>query len=150
HRCYLSLALWHLGYPDQALAVSHEMVALARQVAHPFSLAYALHHKGWLHQHCRLGAVAQEAGEEESAIALEQGFAFWHATGTLYRAAGLLQQGHQGEARRALEQGLDAYRATGAGLALPFYLSTLGDAYTRAGKFEEALKALDEGLAIAA
>jgi len=29
HRCYLSVALWHLGFPDQALTVNREMVALA-------------------------------------------------------------------------------------------------------------------------
>src|SRR5262249_60872340 len=37
HRCYLSLALWHLGFPDQALAGNREMGELARAVRHPFS-----------------------------------------------------------------------------------------------------------------
>src|SRR5262249_5351558 len=46
-------------------------------------------------------------------------------------------------------KGLDAYRATGSGLALPYYHSVLGEAFTTAGRFEEARKALDEGLAIA-
>jgi predicted ATPase len=149
HRCYLSIALWHLGYPDQALAMNREMVAVARAVKHPFSLAYAMHHSGWLHQHCRLGADTQAAGDEEIQIATEQRFAFWHATGMLYRGAGLLQQGQLEQALPSLLQGLDAYRATGAGLALPFYLSILGEAYTHAGRFDDALKALDEAIAIA-
>jgi serine/threonine protein kinase/predicted ATPase len=149
HRCYLSLALWHLGYPDQALAMSRAMVELARAVKHPFSLAYAMHHTAWLHQHCRLGAETQAAGEEEIQIATEQGFAFWHATGTLYRAGGLLQQCRLGEALPLIQKGLSAYTATGAGLALPFYHSILGDAYTQAGRFDEALHALDDGIAIA-
>jgi tetratricopeptide (TPR) repeat protein len=149
HRCYLSLALWHLGYPDQALAVNREMLALAREIKHPFSLTYALHHTGWLHQHCRLGAEAQAAGEEEIKISTEQGFAFWHATGTLYRAGGMLEQGKLQEALPLIQKGMAAYTATGAGLALPFYHSILGDAYTRAGRFDDALKALDDGIAIA-
>src|SRR5262245_31826022 len=33
--------LWLLGYPDQALARSHEALALAQELSHPFSLAYA-------------------------------------------------------------------------------------------------------------
>src|SRR5262249_15150833 len=135
--------------PDQALAMNREMVELARAVAHPFSLTYALHHKGWLHQHCRLGADVQAAGEEEIQIATEQGFAFWQATGTLYRAAGLLQHGKLQAALPLLLQGLSAYRATRAGLALPFYHSILRDAYTQAGNFDEALKVLDDGIAIA-
>ncbi len=81
HRCYLALALWHLGFADRALALNKEMVQLARSINHPFSLEYALHHTGWLHQHCRLGAKAQAAGDEQIRIATEQAFLFWHAIG---------------------------------------------------------------------
>ena len=48
-----------------------------------------------------------------------------------------------------LTTGLEAYRATGAGLALPYYLSILGDAYIQARRPDNARDALDEGLAIA-
>jgi tetratricopeptide (TPR) repeat protein len=44
---YLSLILWALGYPDQALARSREAQAWARDLSHPFGLAvagvYAIH-----------------------------------------------------------------------------------------------------------
>ncbi len=46
NRCNLAVSLWHLGYPDQALKVNREMRQLAREIGHPFSLAYALHHTG--------------------------------------------------------------------------------------------------------
>jgi predicted ATPase len=150
HRCYLALALWHLGWADQALAVSQETLALARAVGHPFSLCYALHHRGWLYHHCRLGAEAQAAGEEAIAIGAEQGFAMWHVTGALYRAGGLLLQDRVDAALPLLETGLPAYRALGAELALPFYLSLLGEAYTRCRRFADARATLDEALAIAA
>ena len=54
-RCYLSLALWHLGFADQALELTRQTVERARSINHIFSLEYALHHAGWLLQHCRLG-----------------------------------------------------------------------------------------------
>src|SRR5262249_33033419 len=41
------------------------------------------------------------------------------------------------------------FRATGAAVRTPYYLSMLGDAYTQAGRFADAHKALDEGLAVA-
>jgi predicted ATPase len=122
---------------------------LARAIDHPFSLAYALHHTGWLYQYCRLGAEVQAAAEEEITIATEQGFALWHATGTFFRGAGMLLQGKLEEALPLLLKGLDSFRASGAELTLPFQLSTLGEAYTRAGRFEDARRVLDEGLAIA-
>jgi len=146
HRCYLALALWHLGYPDQALQLSRETIALARTLGHPFSLEYVLHHASWLRQHCQLGNEAQGAADEQIEIATEQSFTFWHATGTLYRAGGLLLQGNLGEGLPLLVAGLESYRATGAELALPYYLSLLGDGYTRAGRFEDAHRTLGEAL----
>ena len=44
---------------------------------------------------------------------------------------------------------MSAFRATGAEVRVPSYLGMLGDAYTQAGRFEDAHKALDEGLAVA-
>ena len=43
HRCYLALALWHRGYPDQALRCSEENLEILRsQVEHPYSVAFGL------------------------------------------------------------------------------------------------------------
>jgi predicted ATPase len=48
-----------------------------------------------------------------------------------------------------LQRGLDAFQASGAELTLSFQFSILGEAYTQAGRFEDARQALDKGLAIA-
>ena len=95
------------------------MRELARTIGHPFSLAYALHHTAWLYQYCRLGAEVQAAAEEEIAIATEQGFQLWHATGTLHKGAGMLLQGRPEEALPLLLKGFDAFRATGAEVRVP-------------------------------
>ncbi len=147
-RCYLALALWHLGLPDRALQLNDEMVELARTIHQPFSLEYALHHTAWLYQHCRLGIPTQAAGDEQIRIAAEQGFLFWHASGSLYVAAGLLLQGRLEQGLRLLQKGLKAYRGTGAELALPYYLSLLADACTQTGRFADAREALNEALAL--
>jgi predicted ATPase len=42
--------------------------------------------------------------------------------------------------------GLAAYRATGHQLALPYYLGILAHAYTRMGRFKEALDTLQQAL----
>jgi serine/threonine protein kinase/predicted ATPase len=148
-RSNLAVSLWHLGYPDQALKLNHQSRQLAHEIGHPFSLAYALHHASWLYQHCRLGIEVQVAAEEEVAIATEQGFALWHATGTFFRGAAMLLQGEREEAISLLLKGHQAFRASGAELTLPFQLSILGDAYTQAGRFTDARRVLDEGLAFA-
>src|SRR5262249_1195786 len=144
HRCYLALALWHLGFPDRALQLNGEMSQLARALNHPFSLEYALHHTGWLYQHCRLGVQAHAAGDEQVRVATEQGFTFWHASGPLYAASGLLLQGQTERGLRLLQEGLDAYRDTGAELGIPYYLSILAEGCTRTSRFVEAHAALRE------
>jgi predicted ATPase len=148
HRCYLALSLWHLGYPDGALHLISETLTLAREIKHSFSLEYALHHSAWLHQHCRLGVGTEAAAEEQIHIAAEQGFAFWHASGTLYRGAGLDLQGKVEAGLALLENGLKAYRATGAELALPYYLSLVADACMKTQRFEEAHRFLDEAITL--
>ncbi len=149
HRSNLAVSLWHQGHPDQALETNREMCQLAREIGHPFSLAYALHHTAWLYQLCRLGSEVRTAAEEEIVIATQQGFALWSATGHFFKGAGLLLQGNPKDALPLLVKGLDAFRACGAELTLPFQLSILGDACTRAGRIEDARQALDEGLSIA-
>ena len=66
--------LWMLGYPDQALTRSHELLTLARESSHAFSLARALLSAAVLHRLRREGATAQERAEAALALATEQGF----------------------------------------------------------------------------
>jgi len=56
---YMTRPLWLLGYPDQALQRSHEALTLAQELAHPFSLAYALNFAACLHQFRREGEATQ-------------------------------------------------------------------------------------------
>ena len=144
-RCNLALALWYLGSPEQALVRIREAREIAQELGQPFHMGYVLHHAGWLNHHCRLASEAKTAGEEEIEIALEQGSRSWHATGRMYKAAGMLLEGRL-EGVPLFLDGLDAYRATGHRLALPYYLSILGSVHTRMGRFQEALDTLDEGL----
>ncbi len=60
---YGAAALGILGYPDRALKRSREALTLARELAHPFSLAQALSLASMLHQYRREGQAAQEQAE---------------------------------------------------------------------------------------
>jgi class 3 adenylate cyclase/tetratricopeptide (TPR) repeat protein len=152
HRCFLALALSHLGYPDQALQVDRQALDLARALGHPFSLAIAHSESGWLYQDCRLGAEAEAAGDEAIRISAEQGFPFWAASGTLFKAGGLLLQRRLDDAAPVLRELVDRYqdlfRGTW-GATLASYFSIAGELYTKTGHFDEARRVLDEGLVLA-
>jgi class 3 adenylate cyclase/predicted ATPase len=149
HRCYLALTLWHLGFADQAIKMNREMLALARSIDHPFSLAYALHHTSWLFQYIRLPVEALAASGEQIRFAADQGFPLFHASGLIYEAGSWLLGGHAAQSLPGLIEGLKTYRATGAALAMPYYLGLLGKSLIESGPATEAEAALDKALSVA-
>jgi class 3 adenylate cyclase/predicted ATPase len=149
NQCYSGVALWFLGYPQQAEARVEQALTLARELNHPFSLAFALYHHALLRQLLRRGHEAQADGEAVEALSSEQGFPFWKALGVLCRGAGWLLQGHYAEGVALLREGLTSYRVTGAGVTVSHYHALLGAALGGAGKITEALAAVADGLAVA-
>ena len=155
-RGYAAVTLWWLGYPDQALQRSHEALTLAQELAHPFSLAYALVFAAWLHQLRRDAHLTHERAEAIIALAAEQGFAALVALGTLLRGWALAErcaepgagQGPGEEGMTQLQQGLTAWRATGAEADRPYFLALLAEAAAQVGQIDEAMALLEETLVV--
>jgi TOMM system kinase/cyclase fusion protein len=141
-----ALNLWALGYPDRALRKSNEALTLAQELAHPYSLAWALNFAVSLHLFRREGQAAQGRAEAALTLSINQGFQFWVAWGTTLRGWALTEQGHGEEGIAQIHQGLAAYRATGGELWRPYFLSLLAEAYGKEGQAEEGLRVLVEAL----
>ena len=107
-RAYAALTLWLLGYPEQALARLHEALALAHELSHPYSLAFARCWAAYVYQFRRDVPAVHEQAEAAVALSTEQGFPLWAAPGTILRGWALAMQG-QGEAGMAqVRQGIAA------------------------------------------
>jgi predicted ATPase len=145
---YAALALWWLGYPDQASGRIHEALTLAQELAHPYSLATALFWAAWIHQFRRETPAAQERAEAAIALATEQGFPLPMAFGAVIRGWALAVRGQGAEGVAQLRQSLAAWRATGGELHRPYFLGLLAEACENAGEIEEGLCALEEALTI--
>ena len=139
--------LWVLGYPDQAQQRSQEALTLAQELAHPASLAYALHFAGVVHQLRREEHAAHTRAEAVMTLATEQGFAQRVAQGTILRGWALAAQGQEAEGLGQMRQGLAAYQATGAEVGRPHMLALLAEAYRKGGQAEEGLRVVAEALA---
>jgi len=147
-RGYAAWVLWMLGYPDQALKRSHEALTLARELSHPFTLAFALHFGAHLHQLRREWQVVQERAKALMALSVEQGFALWAARGTLWQGWALAAQGQVEEGIAQIRQGLAAERTTGTELRRQYWLALLAEACGQMDQIEEGLTALSEALAM--
>jgi predicted ATPase len=140
-------ALWALGYPDQALAMSRAALTLAYELSHPFSLAVALDYAAMLHQFRRERSAVHARAEAAIALCAEQGFAYYLAWGTTMQGWAQVVQGQDEVGMAQLRRGLAALRATGAELRLPYYLALLAEACAQTGRAAEGLTLLTEALA---
>jgi DNA-binding winged helix-turn-helix (wHTH) protein/predicted ATPase/class 3 adenylate cyclase len=139
-------ALWHLGYPEQALQQSHAALALARELEHPYSLGWALSWAAILHWHRHESQATLAQLDAAAALATEHGFVQWAAQGTILRGRVLATQGHAGEGMAQIQQGLAAYRTTGSALLQPYFLALLAEAYRHAGQAEAGLAVVTDAL----
>jgi predicted ATPase len=145
---YLALALWHLGYSDQALQRSQEAHALVQRLPRPFDLAYVLNCTTWLHQLRREVQATLEWAERAVTLAAEHDLTFWAAMGTILRGWALIEQGNDETGIAQIRQGLETWRAIGAELIVPYYLTLLVKAYQKVGRVAEALNIVAEALII--
>jgi class 3 adenylate cyclase/predicted ATPase len=141
-----ALALWVLGYADQALERIHKASLLAQEVAHQFSLAGALVFVAWIHHFRREGHETLEQAQAAITLSDEQGFPFWMAWGTILRGWALAEE-EEGIAQ--MRQGLSSLQATGAELVRPYIFAKLGEAYGAGGQPEKGLISLAEALPVA-
>jgi TOMM system kinase/cyclase fusion protein len=142
------VTLWQLGYPAQGLTQSQEALTLAQQIAHPYSLGFALSAAAEFHQFCREVGAAQERAETTISLAKKHGFPFWMAIGSILRGWALAQQGQAQEGIEQINQGLIAFRVTGAEGARSYFLALLAEIYGTMGQPEAGLMALAEALAL--
>src|SRR5262249_9980931 len=140
--------LWCLGYPDQGLTRSHEVVTRAQQMASPFSLAFALGLSAVFHSFRREVRLTQERAEAAISLATDQGFPLWRARGAVLRDWALVQQGQTKEELEQMYQSMQAFRATGAELARPYYLALLAETHGAMGQPAAGLAVLAEALTL--
>lgn len=148
-RAYLAWTYWMLGYPDRARRMSDEAIEAGRDLAHPFSLTFALAFAAFVHHACRDVAMTRTRAEACIALSAEHGFAMYHAVGTMFRGWSLGEEGRPGEALAVLESGFDAFSATGAILVRPFYYGLIAEACAKVGDVSRARSLVVQAIAAA-
>ena len=145
-QAFLGLALFCLGFPDQAITRSLACIADARKLAHPTSLAVSLAIGALLLALSGDTATLKKRADQLVAVATEQGLPFYHAWGAIFRGRAKVNDGDVMEGIALLRDGVAAYRATGAVMWLPHFIALLAGAHAAAGQVKEAVTLLDEAL----
>jgi predicted ATPase len=136
----LSWTRWIVGYPDQALARAHEALELARNIAHPFSLAFALTLVAALHCFRRETNAAHEIAKTAVTLCQEQGLGAWLGFSIRYLTLtarqpneGVISQVYQG--LKLAEKAMRTH-----------WLAMLAEAYEKREQVEVGLRLLSEAL----
>jgi predicted ATPase len=143
----LSWDLWFLGYPDQSLSRVSEALALAQDLGHPYTVAFAHYMTSVVHLLRGDAARAFESAEKSFDISKEQRFSLYLILSRISRGRAIGDLGRPGEARTEIALGIDEERRNGVGFMLPMMDSWLADMHAKAGENERALSIVEGALA---
>jgi hypothetical protein len=150
--CFTTSAfiLWMLGFPDRALDRANSAVDLAVKLKHPFTMAYALFHAGFLHLWRREAELVRERAVGVLDVMEDHDFPIWRALGTCLLGAAKTGMGRHDEGLAEIRHGMDLYQGmTTPPVFWPLLLFVQAGACARAGRAAEGLRLIDEALEIA-
>jgi predicted ATPase len=143
-RLYDGMALWLLGYPDQALRICAEARRYADTSQHPFSEAMARTISLRVHQFRSEATVVTTQADAAIALCEEHEFVHYRAMASILRGWANAQQGEFEKGIAEIQGGLEKVRAIGALLYEPYILGLLADACIQNECYEQAFEVLDQ------
>jgi DNA-binding winged helix-turn-helix (wHTH) protein/predicted ATPase len=147
--CFAAWTYWFMGQPDEAVAWVQKALTLAQELSEPHSLSHVLLFAAVLHQLRGDVTAAQAHADAAIASSSKHGLAMYHAMATIMKGWTLVEQQQPEEAVEQIQTGLAALEATGTELVRPHFLALLAEALKEAGRRDDALRALEQALALA-
>jgi predicted ATPase/class 3 adenylate cyclase len=145
-----ALVLWMLGFPDRARERANRAVTLANDLGHPFTLAYALFHSGFLHLWRRELETVHDRAVRMLQVADEHDLQIWKALGRCLLGAANTGIGRPEDGLAQIREGLDLYHGLKTPPVFwPLLLYVQAAAYARSGKPSDGLAMIEDAIEIA-
>ena len=142
-RIILARTLWILGEVEQVETLALEAIDMARELEHPFTLAFALATVSWIYSTVRDADRTLAFTDEAVALSTKYSFEVTLAWATSFQGWALAEKGEK-EGLGRLVNGISATQATGASLNNTFTLALLAEIYLREKRIDEGLAAIVE------
>jgi predicted ATPase len=143
---WLAPTLWTLGSHDDALRVSDQALRRAHQLAHPFTLAFALYFAALLREFRGDYAKCSAHADALVAVAREYTYPLMLAAGSILRGWVRFQVGDREDGLQEMREGLETYAATGAAQKRTYWLGLIARACLASSDADGARVALAEAL----
>jgi len=145
-----ALTLWMLGFPDRGLERANRAVNLATELEHPFTLAYALFHTGFLHLCRREPELARDRAVGLLDVADEHDLQIWRALGTCLLGAAKSGLGRSEEGLTEISEGIALYQGLRTPPVFwPLILFVQAGACGQSGRAAKGLGLIDDAIEIA-
>ncbi|PZD72706.1 Adenylate cyclase 1 [Acaryochloris thomasi RCC1774] len=145
-RIFLAGSLWMQGYPEQAEAQIQTGFKRSAELSHPASGALLLGTSCFFYHYAQDSKWVRENTEALLKSAREEGFLLWVAVAAIYHGWSLTIQGKIDAGIKEIEEGVVLFRKTGSSITLPHIMVMMAEAFWTAGRIEEALDILNEGM----
>jgi class 3 adenylate cyclase/tetratricopeptide (TPR) repeat protein len=144
-----SLNLWNLGYPDRAKTEIADALRLAEEIRHANSTAFALALTPVLH--CLMGdpRAALDTAEVSAAYTSERNLPFWFWVTKAAHGWALCRLGELEQGVAEISGAIEFSSTTGHGVMLTAWHAMRAEGYRMAGRYEEALGTIADGLTFA-
>ncbi len=137
---------WMLGEPVSGLAEIEKAVALAEELGHPPSIAFAYGIGCFAYHSARNFEWVENASAKVLELAEKEVFQLWDTIALIYHGWAIAKKGRIEEGIDEIERGLEKFRPTGTKICLPDMMTMRGEVLWMAGRTQDALDALDEGI----
>lgn len=142
---YASWANWQLGHADDARRMADEAMTLAREIGHPFSIAFSICFASWTHAFCGDLERVQELADEALILSRKYGFRFWIGWTEVMSAWSKARlSGEYGAGIERITTGIVEWMETRSRLGLSYFLYLQADLLFANGAHDDALVVLQE------
>lgn len=146
--CYLALTLTLMGHLKDGLRAAEDSVAHSRALGYPHSINFSLCYLAAALHFRRDARAAFACATESLELAREQGFATWIGTSLMIRGASWVSDGASEAGMKEIAAGRQAHAGMEATAYQPFGISLLVEGLLAVNKVDDALAALEQGIAI--
>jgi tetratricopeptide (TPR) repeat protein len=148
-RTALGLIRWQCGEAERGLEWVEEALEVARQIDHPYSIAYALHHNGLLALYRGRFEETVERTRELAQVSEDNDYPVWRTLATVSAGVATCFLGDPETGLSMTEKGIELYHGlTAPPVFWPQLLGLRARAHWQAGLPERGLELIGEALAI--
>jgi len=143
------ILLWQCGKLEQAIDRVEEALEVARQIGHPYSIAYGLHHNGLLALYRGRYEEARHRASELAEVSEANDYPVWRTLATVFDGVALSYLGEPDTGLIMSERGIELYHGlTAPPVFWPDLLRLRAQVHRLAGQPERALELIDEALVV--